>query len=89
MNVIEPDDRNICGHAQAKVLQSANGADRRHIVECDDRIQRRKRKPIANAALGLWNSCLNNWINPNIEDLPLSEVNKHLGNECFEHCVKR
>jgi len=38
-------------------------------------IQRRKRKPIANATLGLWNSCLNNWINPNIGDLPLSEIN--------------
>jgi hypothetical protein len=38
-------------------------------------IRRRKRKPIANATLELWKGCLNNWINPNIGDLPLSEVN--------------
>jgi hypothetical protein len=25
--------------------------------------------------LELWKGCLNNWINPNIGDLPLSEVN--------------
>jgi len=38
-------------------------------------IQRRKRKPIAPATLELWKGCLDKWINPNIGDLPLSEVN--------------
>jgi len=40
-----------------------------------DHVQRRKRKPIASATLDLWKSCLENWINPNIGDVPLSEVN--------------
>jgi integrase len=38
-------------------------------------VQNRKRKPIALSTLELWGGCLNNWINPNIGDLPLSEVN--------------
>jgi len=38
-------------------------------------IQRRKRKPLAPATLELWKGCLDNWINPNIGDLPLCEVN--------------
>jgi integrase len=38
-------------------------------------VQNRKRKPIALSTLELWKGCLNNWINPNIGDLPLSEVN--------------
>ena len=40
-----------------------------------DHVQRRKRKPIAPATLELWEGCLEKWINPNIGDLPLSEVN--------------
>ena len=38
-------------------------------------VQNRRRKPIALSTLELWEACLNNWINPNIGDLPLSEVN--------------
>lgn len=38
-------------------------------------IQARKRKPLAPATLELWQGCLGNWINPNIGDLQLSEVN--------------
>ena len=38
-------------------------------------IRRRKRKPLAPATLELWKGCLDNWINPNIGDLPLCEVN--------------
>ena len=38
-------------------------------------VQSRKRKPIAISTLELWKGCLNNWINPNIGDLPLSEIN--------------
>jgi hypothetical protein len=37
----------------------------------------RKRKPIAPATLELWKGCLEKWINPNIGDLPLSEVNNN------------
>jgi hypothetical protein len=40
-----------------------------------DHVQRRKRKPIAPATSELWKGCLEKWINPNIGDLPLSEVN--------------
>ena len=35
----------------------------------------RKRKPVANATIENWEGCLNNWLNPNIGELPLSEVN--------------
>jgi integrase len=38
-------------------------------------IQKRKRKPIATATLELWQRCLNNWLNPNIGDFPLVEIN--------------
>lgn len=38
-------------------------------------VQCRKRKPIALSTLKLWEGCLDNWINPNIGDLPLREVN--------------
>ncbi len=35
----------------------------------------RKRKPIANSTFESWEGCLRKWINLNIGDLPLSEVN--------------
>ena len=38
-------------------------------------IQCRKRKPIAPATLELWKGCLEEWVNPNNGDLPLSDVN--------------
>ena len=38
-------------------------------------IQGRRRKPVALSTLELWEGCLNNWINPNIGEVPLSEVN--------------
>jgi integrase len=38
-------------------------------------VENRRRKPLALSTLELWEGCLNNWINPNIGDLPLSEVN--------------
>ncbi len=40
-----------------------------------DHVQNRRRKPVALSTLELWEGCLNNWINPNIGDSPLSEVN--------------
>jgi len=38
-------------------------------------VRSRKRKPVAPSTLESWEGCLNKWINPNIGDLPLSEVN--------------
>jgi integrase len=38
-------------------------------------VRSRKRKPIAISTLEVWEACLNNWLNPNIGDLPLSEIN--------------
>ena len=38
-------------------------------------VQGRKRKPIATSTLEAWEGCITKWLNPNIEDLPLSEVN--------------
>ena len=38
-------------------------------------VQGRRRKPVALSTLELWDGCLNNWINPNIGEVPLSEVN--------------
>ena len=35
----------------------------------------RKRKPVATATLDNWESCLKNWLNPNIGDVPLSDIN--------------
>ncbi|MDR3725961.1 MAG: tyrosine-type recombinase/integrase [Terracidiphilus sp.] len=38
-------------------------------------LRERKRKPLAHSTLSLWESCLTNWINPDIGLLPLSHVN--------------
>jgi len=38
-------------------------------------VRSRKRKPIATSTLELWEGCLKNWLNPNIGDSPLSEIN--------------
>ena len=35
----------------------------------------RKRKPVATATLDNWERCLKNWLNPNIGDLPLYDIN--------------
>ncbi|MDT8068957.1 MAG: tyrosine-type recombinase/integrase [Terriglobia bacterium] len=59
-----------------KVVKQAHGVTFRQQAKWWlNHIQRRKRKPLANATLELWKGCLDNWINPNIGDLPLSEVN--------------
>jgi len=59
-----------------KVVKQAEGVTFREQTKWWlDHIQRRKRKPIAPATLELWKGCLEKWINPNIGDLPLSEVN--------------
>ena len=40
-----------------------------------ERMRTRKRKPIASSTLELWEGCLRNWINPQLGELPLSEIN--------------
>ncbi len=38
-------------------------------------LSERRRKPIAASTLETWEACIDNWLNPNIGDLPLSEIN--------------
>jgi hypothetical protein len=38
-------------------------------------VKERRRKPIAVSTLKTWEGCIDNWLNPNIGDLPLSEIN--------------
>jgi hypothetical protein len=40
-----------------------------------EQVKTRKRKPIALSTLELWDGCLRNWLNPQIGELPLSEIN--------------
>ncbi len=40
-----------------------------------EQVKTRKRKPIAISTLDLWDGCLRNWLNPQIGNLPLSEIN--------------
>jgi hypothetical protein len=59
-----------------QVVKPKNGATFREQAEWWlNHVRGRKRKPIATSTLELWEGCLNNWINPNIGDLTLSEVN--------------
>jgi len=43
-------------------------------------VRSRKRKPIAISTMELWEACRKNWLNPNVGDLPLSEINNAVGN---------
>jgi integrase len=59
-----------------KVVKQAHGVTFREQAQWWlNHIRRRRRKPLASATLELWEGCLDKWINPNIGDLPLSEVN--------------
>jgi integrase len=40
-----------------------------------EQVKTRKRKPVAVSTLELWEGCLRNWLNPQIGDVPLSEIN--------------
>jgi integrase len=40
-----------------------------------EHVTNRRRKPVANSTLELWEGCLRNWLNPQIGDIPLSETN--------------
>jgi integrase len=66
-----------------KVVRSSHG-----ITFCEqatiwlNRMENRKRNPVAPSTLDNWESALRNWLNPNIGDMPLDSVNnlamKHL-----------
>jgi len=38
-------------------------------------VKERRRKPVAASTLETWEACIDNWLNPNIGDLRLSEIN--------------
>jgi integrase len=38
-------------------------------------VKERRRKPVAASTLETWEACIGNWLNPNIGDLRLSEIN--------------
>src|ERR1022692_1109680 len=40
-----------------------------------EQVKIRKRKPVAVSTLELWDGCLRNWLNPQIGDMPVSEIN--------------
>jgi integrase len=40
-----------------------------------EQVKTRKRKPVADSTIELWEGCLRNWLNPQIGGLPLSGVN--------------
>jgi len=48
---------------------------REQAVSWFEQVKTRKRKPVAVSTLELWEGCLRNWLNPQIGDRPLSEVN--------------
>ena len=51
-------------------------------------IQNRRRKPVAASTLESWEGCLDNWINPNIADVPLPEVNNAVMRSLFAKMVE-
>ncbi len=64
------------GYFQKVVKKKGGGTTfREQAKQWFNHVQNRRRKPVALSTLELWESCLNNWINPNIGDIPLSEIN--------------
>lgn len=53
-----------------------------------EQMRNRKRKPVAPSTLATWEGCLENWLNPNIGDMPLDNVKnlalKNLGIKMVE-----
>jgi len=59
-----------------KVVKQDTGTTFREQAECWlVRMRVRKRKPVAPSTIEEWERTLTNWLNPNIGDYPLSEVN--------------
>jgi integrase len=52
-----------------------------------DRVRNRKRSPIAPATISNWESALDNWVNPNLGDLPLDTVNNQAMKELVAKLV--
>jgi hypothetical protein len=62
-----------------KIVQSLHGTTFREQAKMWlDQVQNRKRKPVAPSTLATWESCLENWLNPNIGDMPASGITTSL-----------
>jgi integrase len=58
-----------------KVVRSNHGVTfREQAIIWLAQMQDRKRKPVAPSTLGIWESALRNWLNPNIGDMPLESI---------------
>jgi len=67
-------------------FQRVNGATFREQAEQFLKgVALRKKKPVKAATLATWTSCLKNWLNPNLGDLPLASV----GNAALKSLVAR
>jgi len=59
-----------------KVVRSIHGVTfREQAIICLNQMKNRKRKPVAPSTVDNWESALENWLNPNIGDMPLDAVN--------------
>jgi integrase len=72
-----------------KVVYSTHGIRFREQAEIWlEQMKNRKRKPVAPSTLATWESCLGNWLNPNIGHMPLDSVKnlslKNLGIKMVE-----
>lgn len=58
-----------------KVVRSKHGITfREQAAIWFEQMKKRKRRPVAPATLDSWESCLRNWLNPNIGDMPLDSI---------------
>jgi integrase len=57
------------------VVRSNNGTTFREQAEIWlEQMMDRKRKPVAPSTLATWECCLENWLNPNVGDMPLDNI---------------
>lgn len=71
------------------VLQSNEGTTfREQAAIWLEQMRNRRRKPVAPSTLENWEGCLENWLNPNIGDMPLDSIKnlalKNLGTKMLE-----
>ena len=52
------------------------------------KMQERKRKPVAPSTISLWSGCIDNWLNPQIGELPLEKVNNAVLKQVVAAMVK-
>ena len=58
-----------------KVVKSVHGVTfREQAISWLDKVRNRKRKPVAPSTIATWESALENWLNPNIGDMPLESI---------------